>query len=64
MHRHTRFEIGERCLVFAVSLLEQVLERVFATAVLQVLETEFRRIGLILDRDANEPLVGSIVNER
>jgi hypothetical protein len=53
---HTSIEFGERQLVFAVSLWEQDLERVLAAALLQVLETEFRRIGLILDRDSNGPL--------
>ena len=61
MHGHTSVEFGERLLVFAVSLLEQDLERVLAAALLQVLETEFRRIRLIPDCDANEPL--RVVNE-
>jgi len=53
---HTSIEIGERRLIFGVALLEQDLERVLTAALLQVLEAEFRRIGLFFDRDANEPL--------
>ena len=43
-------------LAFAVSFLEKGLERELAASFLQMLETEFRRIGLILDREANELL--------
>ena len=53
---HTSSEFGDSYLVFAVSFLEKGLERELAASFLQMLETEFRRIGLILDREANELL--------
>lgn len=40
-------------MVFTVELLEHDLECVLAATLLQVLETKFRCIGLILDREAN-----------
>lgn len=45
-------------MVFAVELFEKDLEGVLPAALLKVLEAELRRLGLILDRNANEPLRG------
>ena len=60
---HTSSEFGESYLAFAVSFLEKGLERELAASFLQMLETEFRRIGLILDRETNELLcvIGQLI---
>ena len=58
MRENTNVEFGKRRLsvVIAVAVLEQDIERVLAVSLLQVLESAFRRISLILDHDVNEPL--------
>ena len=59
----TDVEVCERRLVFAITLFEQYIERILAATLLQILQSKFRCVHLVLNCKTHEALHLSAVSE-